>query len=101
MTKPRQRARSSDPATSHAAARDLVRSRSILSAQARALEVLRANPGSTARELDTLAGTLDGAIRKRLNDLFLEGLATKKGERKCTITGKTAQLWWPVKRKRK
>lgn len=88
--------RRDDPATSHQAATELVEGGEHGRMMNIARDVLRANPGNTANELEQMAGQQNGAVRKRLNDLRHKGKAEKSGERKCRITGKTAELWWPV-----
>ncbi len=60
-----------------------------------AYDQLRANPGSTASELDHGTGYTDGTVRKRLNDLHKVGLAFRSGKRRCGITGRMAYLWFP------
>lgn len=91
---PHQLARTEHPETSKRAARELMPK--VGSAMAKALRLLQENPGSTASELDAVAGTPAGSIRKRLNDLRERGLSFTKGSRRCHITGRQAQLWYPV-----
>ena len=58
-----------------------------------ALDMLESYPGRTAAELDSIAGHGNGTIRKRLSDLRQMGLAHTAGKKKCTITGRNAQVW--------
>ena len=65
-----------------------------------ALSTLKRFPGSTAAELDrdfvAMSGVAgDGQIRKRLNDLRKSGFARVDGTRKCRVTGRIVQVWWP------
>lgn len=102
---PRELARRDGPETSKEAARTFVRSGQIGKHMARALAVLKKYPGSTAAELDLHADrdpefetqARDGAVRKRLTDLRKAELAYISGEtRKCAVTGRMAQVWWPT-----
>src|SRR6185369_5161507 len=86
-------ARASDPATSHEAAAKM--SAHLGEAQAWALCVLRANPGKTSTELDKIAQTPRGDVRKRLPELERAGLAYRDGTRVCEVTGFRAAIWWP------
>lgn len=87
--------RNSDPETSHDAAADLTASGARSRMASITLAGLRENPGLTSKELEKLLGFEDGAIRKRLNDLRHLKLADNGPERRCSITGKTAQTWVP------
>lgn len=49
--------------------------------------------GSTARELERIAG--DRKINARLSELEAHGLIEARSERRCTVTGHTALTWWP------
>jgi predicted HTH transcriptional regulator len=89
-------ARNSDPATSHQAAAEITADGSRDSMCETAYKLLKANPGSTAKELDKLAGANDGQIRKRLSDLAKAKLAVKGAARKCGVSGKSAQTWHPL-----
>jgi len=91
---PKTLARRDDPATSHEAAMDLHRTGTIGEMMSDALARMKAAPGSTASELDPWG--VGSRIGKRLNDLRKVGLAKVEGSRACRVTGKRAQLWWPV-----
>ncbi len=88
--------RRDDPATSHKAEADIKADGTHARMMDLAMDVLVANPGNTANELEQMAGEQNGAVRKRLNDWLHKGRAEKRGERKCRITGRTAGLWFPV-----
>lgn len=47
-------------------------------------------------ELDDIAGTPAGDVRKRLPELERKGLAYRYGERKSEISGNNCAVWWPV-----
>lgn len=87
-------ARTSDPATSHEAAAKIV-SR-LGEEQEWALGILRANPGKTSNELDDIAGTPKGDVRKRLPELERLGLAYRDGVRACGVSGNKCGVWWPT-----
>lgn len=88
--------RSSDPETSHCAADEITGDGSRSRMMRLALEVVRANPGCTANELDQLCNCKDGAIRKRLTDLEKLGLVKTGEVRKSKVTGKMNQTWYPT-----
>ena len=87
--------RRADPATSKEAARAVAAT--LGETMTIALGWLTAFPGSTASELDEKSCQREGSIRKRLNDLKLRGLATVGPARKCRVTGRRAQTWFPAK----
>jgi DNA-binding transcriptional ArsR family regulator len=87
-------ARSSDPATSHEAARELDRSGERRRAAMRALQAVRDHPGLTANELELVCGVTDGSIRKRLKELERMGLVRRGEVRVSGVSGKRNQTWW-------
>ena len=90
-------ARFTDPDTSHEAAVGIQSKVGCLRGQA--VDIVTRHPGKTARELDQLNNTeAEGAIRKRLKECECEGLIYASGKRKCSVTNKSAQLWWPGRR---
>jgi len=58
------------------------------------LQLLKANPGKTANELEELGGFKDGQIRKRLNDLLRQELASQGPARVSEVTGKPNLTWY-------
>lgn len=94
----RDLSRREDPSTSKQAARGLIDDGKLGNAMKIALHFVRRYPGSTASELDSLHGTEWGAVRKRLNDLRKVGLAYTKGTRRCNVTRRSAQIWYPTER---
>jgi len=88
--------RSTDPPTSSEAAEHITTTGKRQANKRLALELLRANPNSTASELDAKAGSGEGKIRKRLGDLREDGLAKTVGTRVCRVTGRNAQTWVAV-----
>lgn len=88
------RARSTDPETSHAAAR------AIPSKAAReateVLTALRANPGCTSRELAAKAGGDRYVYARRLPELRDAGLAENSTVRMCCESGRQAMTWRAV-----
>lgn len=91
-------ARSSDPITSHLAAKEGVESGRIGRNMEMALMALRRNPGVTSAELSEfrLAPSRQESAR-RLPDLEKRGLAEKGVSRTCKVTGRLCVTWWPVK----
>ena len=53
------------------------------------------HPGSTARELDSKQENDEGTIRKRLAELEKRSRIKRGAPKKCGITGRMAQTWWP------
>jgi len=93
---PKSLSRRGDPPTSKEAAYALYESGALGERKAFALGILIENPGSTAAELDLKAGTPAGGVRKRLNDLKKDHYAYVAGVRRCRVTGRRAQIWWPT-----
>lgn len=90
-----QLARSSDPETSKQAAREIVPV--IGERQAFAAECVRNVPGLTQGELDTAYPCSDPRrIGRRLNECERLGLVRRGESRKCKVSGKVCQTWWPV-----
>jgi hypothetical protein len=92
---PRTLARACDPDTSHQAATEMALSGALGRMARIAWDLLVEYPGATASELEEVSSLGDGKIRKRLNDLRKEGWAYNQDARRCLITGKMAQTWWP------
>lgn len=95
----KQMARRADPGTSHQAARYMVDSGKLGEHCMIALGLVKMNPGKTASELDAIAGSHEGKIRKRLNDLRDKGWAENGPSRRCARTGRMAQTWRPARRR--
>lgn len=93
---PKALARRNDPATSKAAALEIIDHLSDL--QAQTLDLVRLHPGRTVSELADLGNIRDPRkINRRLPELLKMGCVRRKldGER-CSITGRTAGRWWAV-----
>jgi len=88
--------RSTDPLTSSEAAEHIDSTGKRQANKQFALDLLRANPHSTASELDAMVGSGEGKVRKRLGDLREDGLAKTTGTRQCRVTGRNAQTWVAV-----
>lgn len=98
------RARTSDPATSHIAARRIKESGALGRQQRVVCELVKAKPGRTSAELAldyaihelSMRGwqALRPMIARRLPEL--EPVYVRKGEaRPCEVTGSTCVTWWP------
>ena len=92
---PHTLARADDPDTSYQAASEMALSGALARMARIAWDLLVEYPGATASELEEVSNFGDGKIRKRLNDLRKEGWAYNQDPRRCLITGKMAQTWWP------
>ena len=85
-------ARASDPATSHAAARDALPNAK--TNRARALSLLRQFPdGLTDFELADLTGVQQTSIGKRRGELRDAGLVYDTGTRRPSPSGSQAVVW--------
>lgn len=88
-------ARRSHPATSHAAAREIVSV--VAQLQRWAANCVRSAPGLTQRELGARFCPDDlRRIGRRLNECAELGLVRRGQVRKCSISGRSAETWWPV-----
>ncbi len=87
-------ARTSDPATSKAAAKVLTRSGQRDSSKAKVLAQLRqAGTALTSAELASRSGIPHPTVHKRLPDLRRDGLVGNGPARKCGITGRQSLTW--------
>ena len=94
-------ARSTDPETSKKAAREMETSGQRETNEDFAVRMVRRWPGSTAAELEVIAGQEgDRTVSKRLSGA--EGhervfsVEPKEGDRVCEQTGRPAKFWYPV-----
>jgi len=89
-------ARVTDPETSHEAAADQIESGRRDTHAMTILGVVRRFPGVTYREAADIA-MMDEAVEaiRRLDDLRKADLVHVEGKRKCGISGRTAQVWYP------
>tara|TARA_R110000824_G_scaffold129388_2_gene290619 strand:- start:286 stop:657 length:372 start_codon:yes stop_codon:yes gene_type:complete len=81
--------RTTDPETSRAAAD----AAPVLTMQKLALRYIAQFPFCTARELEKVAGVENGVIRKRLKALERTGRIRMPGTRRCSITGRIANVY--------
>jgi len=88
-------ARRTDPVTSHLGAASIVES--LGDVQTWVLGLLRQHPGTTSSELAQACGVGDiRKINRRLPELERLGKVRRGEMRKCNITGRMAQPWYPV-----
>jgi len=92
---PHSLSRGDDPDTSHQAASEMCASGALGRMARIAWDLLVEYPGAKASEREEVSSFGDGKIRKRLNDLRRAGWASARDPRRCLITGKLAQTWWP------
>ena len=90
------RARNTDPATSHAAARDVERSGGAAAQRARCLHIVKRCPGATAAEIAEMTGLERHAPSRRLPELRAGGFVVNGGKRKCRIMGRDSLTWYPA-----
>lgn len=89
-------ARNTDPETSHAAGEAVTASGQRHAQRAQVLAGLREAPGVTSFELAEITGLDRYVVARRLPDCRTAGEAQVGIKRRCTISGKTAQTWWPL-----
>lgn len=93
---PRRLARRAHPATSKAAAVEVLGE--INDLQAKTLDLVRSNPGRTVSELADIANARDPrTIGRRLPELLEKRRVRRAldGDR-CSVTGRMAARWWAV-----
>lgn len=92
---PRRLARGSDPEESKAAAESVVAE--LRGQRARVVLLVKAHPGSIARELSGLAGDSDPrTLNRRLGEAEEAGAIRRGDARRCEITGRMCATWWPA-----
>lgn len=89
-------ARITDPETSHEAAADQIESERRDNHAERVLEVVRKMPGCSYRELADAAEFPEAVeVIRRLDDLRKAGLVHAGDKRRCSISGRPSQVWFP------
>ncbi len=97
MEEARARARRSDPATSHEAARD-VELQGVAGSQRRACyDYVLLNPGMTAAEIAVKLGLERHVPSRRLPELRDAGLVENGPARICGVVGRPSLTWNPAK----
>ena len=86
-------ARHADPESSHAAARELVKSGRGLAQRAEVLEALTRYGSCTSRELAFKSGLDRYTIARRLPELERSHVVYKSGQRQCSTNGRLAVVW--------
>ena len=89
-------ARSTDPQTSHDAARHIVSSGQQALQQNQALDAVRCHPGLTSNELAQASGFDRYMLARRLPELCDHDRVVRGDARKCDVSGRSAATWWPV-----
>ena len=94
-------ARRTDPETSHRAAREMETSGQRETDEDFAVRMVRRWPGSTAAELEVIAGQEgDRTVSKRLSGAKKRkrvfSVEPKEDDRVCGQTGRPAKFWYPV-----
>lgn len=89
-------ARTSDPISSHLAAKEITASGKRAHQQAQCAAAVRQFPGHTSFELAMLTDLDRYALGRRLSECETAG-TVKRGETKyCDVTGRLAMTWWPA-----
>lgn len=89
-------ARATDPNSSHDTADEITRSGLRAEQQALTLAAIRAFPGNTMQELAELTGHSRYMLGRRVSECETAGAVRRGQKRKCTVTGRSAEPWWPV-----
>ena len=85
--------RRTDPATSHEAAAELVRSGRLDTQCSEVYAALRRHPGATSAEIAAAEGLDRFLVARRLPDLVSRGLAERCQSRVCKVKGTRAITW--------
>jgi len=89
---PRKLARTTDPATSHAAAREILPD--LAGLRRAAVEAVANHPGLTATELSRAVGISDPRVlNRRLGECEKLGVVVRGPVRVCSVTGRSAATW--------
>lgn len=86
-------ARRSDPATSHAAAKEITESGARGRQHQEVLELVKAHPKLTSRELAVFSQLDRYILARRLPELEAAGLVRKGEARECGVSGFKAVTW--------
>lgn len=89
-------ARSSDPETSHEAEEYINATGNRAEQQARTIAAVRAFPGLTMQELAQATGYCRFMLGRRISECETAGAVVRGQKRKCAVTGRTAEPWYPV-----
>jgi hypothetical protein len=89
-------ARNTDPSTSHEAAAEITASGLRAFQQAQTVSAIRAYPGHTMQELAALTGLERYMLGRRVSECETAGLVVRGIKRKCAVTGRSAEPWWPA-----
>ena len=87
--------RSTDPSTSKQSAKEFAGN--VARIDAWAIECVTETPGKTQRELGEIHCPDDQRrVGRRMSYLAGLGLIRRGDARKCTISGRNSQTWWPI-----
>jgi CRP-like cAMP-binding protein len=88
--------RTTDPDTSHEAARLMDTTGAAAAHRARCLQAVRLRPGSTAAEIAKATGLERHEPSRRLPELRTAGLVVNGASRICEVQGNRSMTWHPV-----
>ncbi len=86
--------RRTDPATSHAAEREVSRSGRRLTQLQAVLADVRSHPGATAGEIARRTGIDRSTVSKRTADLANQGRIDRGQPRECAVHRRQMTTWW-------
>ena len=90
-------ARSTDPQTSHDAARHIVASGQQALQQEQTRDAVACHPGLTSNELARATGLDRYMLARRLPELCDSDRVVRGDARRCSVSGRSAATWWPVR----
>lgn len=90
-------ARATDPVTSHLAADAHTRSGTRARQQEQAADAVARYPGHTSQELAQLTGLDRYMLARRLPECVTAGAVFKGTNQRCSVSGRLAMTWWPVR----
>ncbi len=89
-------ARATDPSSSHDAAEHVTATGLRAQQQALTIAAIRAFPGLTMQELSERTGICRFQLGRRVSECETAGAVRRMPKRKCSVTGRLAEPWWPV-----
>ena len=89
-------ARGSDPVTSHLAAESHTASGKRAEQQRMTAAAVREYPGCTMAELSQHTGIDRYVLGRRISECETAGLVKRALKRRCMVTGRAAEPWWPA-----
>ena len=89
-------ARNTDPESSHLAAREITASGKREDQQHQTIAAVQRYPGLTMQELAARTNLCRFMLGRRISECETAGKVRRGQKRKCTVTGRQAEPWWPA-----